>query len=72
MQDWLPVAFSSFNFILIFQGVSAVGSYEPIEVSEYDNEELLQCLKYYKHKGLFSRGMHTMLEDCFAFNVSCR
>ncbi|CAB3995412.1 Hypothetical predicted protein [Paramuricea clavata] len=48
---------SSYNHVQLLraQGVSTVGSYEPIEVSEYGNDELLQCLKYYNHKGLFSR-----------------
>ena len=58
---------SSYNHMQLLgsQGVSVVGSYEPIEVSEYDDNELLQCLKYYKHKGLFSRDFnhHQTLQE---------
>ena len=58
---------SSYNHLQLLgpQGISAVGSYEPIQVSEYDDNELLQCLKYYKHKGLFSRDFnhHQTLQE---------
>ncbi|XP_028399251.1 uncharacterized protein LOC114522707 [Dendronephthya gigantea] len=48
---------SSYNHVHLLsqQGLSLIGSYEPVQVCEYDNDELMQGLKYYKLKGLFSR-----------------
>ena len=33
----------------------ALGNYEPIEVTEYTEEELIQCLRYYQETGLLAK-----------------